>query len=132
MRAYNNAIVAQSIYTIKVYDSYDPSIVDFSNTFSILDNSSSISITYPNSGTYYNDNNITINWSTNGNISDVSIQLYEDGYLLYYIVSGTSNDGSYTWNPSSTVDNGCCYKIRVSDYSDSNIYDETGNLYFYD
>ena len=104
---------------------------DTNNTSPVTSNSI-ISITYPNSGTYYNDNNITINWSSSGDISNVRIQLYEDGIYEYNITSNTSNDGSYTWNPSSSVDNGCCYKIRVSDYSNSNIYDETESLYFYD
>ena len=77
-------------------------------------------------------NYIYINWESSGDIEAVRIELYEDGYYHSSIDSYESNDGSYSYNPSSSIDNGWYYQIKISDYSDPDIYDLSENFYVYD
>lgn len=78
---------------------------------------------------YYNE---TIEWTSTGSISYVKISLYRssnsNGTYLYYesIDSMELNDGSYTWNiPSDLVSSSYYYKIRIEDYYNSLIYDDS-------
>jgi len=94
----------------------------------------SITVTTPSSnGESWDDAvNKTITWTNTGSISDVTIYLYRSssssGTYLYYqsIDSYETNDGSYTWNISSSlVSSSYYYKIRIEDYTDASIYDES-------
>ena len=91
----------------------------------------SITITTPsNSGESWDDSvNKTITWTSTGSIYYVKIKLYRSSsssgtYSFYdWIDSYESNDGSHTWNISSSYANsGYYYKIRIEDYNDSSIY----------
>ena len=94
----------------------------------------SITVTTPSyNGDSWNDyNNETIEWTSTGSISYVKISLYRSSssygtYSYYeYIDLSESNDGSYTWNiPSYLVSSNYYYKIRIEDYYNSSIYDDS-------
>ena len=61
-------------------------------------------------------------------ISDIKIELYKGTTLTETIVSETENDGSYTWQVSSSLANGSDYKVRVSCSSDANVYGESSSF----
>ncbi|MBT6870643.1 MAG: hypothetical protein HOA66_04210 [Candidatus Marinimicrobia bacterium] len=120
-------------YKIKICDSDDPNICDESdNYFSIQATTETITVTNP----YYNGEdwndyyNQTIQWTSTGSISNVKISLYysTSAYGTYYlyntIASYTSNDGSYSWYPY-VPSYSYYYKIRIEDYYDSSVYDDS-------
>jgi len=94
----------------------------------------SITVATPlNNDESWNDsNNKIIYWSSIESISYVKISLYRssnsNGTYLYYesIDSMELNDGSYIWNiPSYLVSSSYYYKIRIEDYYNSSIYDDS-------
>ena len=128
-----NNLVLSYYYKIRIEDPYDSSIYDDSYYFTI-EVPSSITVTAPSSnGESWNDSvNKTITWTHTGSISYVRIKLYRanssSGSYSYYddIDTYESNDGSYTWNISSSLaSSSYYYKIRIDDYNDSSIYDDS-------
>ncbi len=60
----------------------------------------------------------TITWDSTGTISNVKIDLYENGVFVMEIVASTPNDGSYSWDVipvSLTLSTSSLYQIRVMD-----------------
>lgn len=89
----------------------------------------SIQVNYPDSSTifyieeddYYS---CRIQWETTGDINYVSIKLYKGDYYMETIVDGKVNDGYYYWTIYySDGYDGLNYRIKISDYYDSSIYD---------
>ena len=69
-----------------------------------------------------------ITWTDNFD-DGVSLKLYKAGVFVNTIVSSTASDGSYTWNIPSNLEEGNDYKIKITDTSQSSVYDYS-NAYF--
>ncbi len=84
-----------------------------------------LSISSPNSASsWYEGNTYTIEWSSQGDISFVDINLYRSGTLIQNIVNGTENDGEYDWYISPTENfKGGNYRIQICDYIDATVED---------
>jgi hypothetical protein len=88
-----------------------------------------ISVTSPSSGevlvwgaTY------TIDWSWEGDIGLVTIELWQMGWSFYGdIVAGLDNQGSYEWTVPDTV-SAYGFEIRVYNASDSMVYGMSGDF----
>ncbi len=70
------------------------------------------------SGESYN-----ITWETGDAGSEVKIELYKDGSRIQTLAEKTANDGLYSWTVSDSLTEGSGYKIRITDYADSSLYD---------
>jgi len=70
----------------------------------------------------------TISWSSNGDIGNVKIELYNNNVFQSTIISSTSNVGSYTWTIPSNLVVGSNYKIRITDTSSNNVYDDSNSF----
>jgi len=128
---------AGSNYRIRVY--YDASHYDYSEEFTINEETGNIVVTEPNSSTVWTmgDQNVTISWDTGNLGGDVRIRLYKGGTYVYEIINSTSNNGSYNYfDVPTTLTSGSDYRVNVyllnvgnNDYSDEfTINEETGNI----
>ena len=118
--------ISDNNYKIKITDSHLSSLNDYSdNDFSLSNPPKSIVIISPNGGEkWYKENKYTITWNSTGISNYVNIDLYHSSTKVNSIAKGTSNDGNHTWTiPSSLTQNYKYYYIRITDKSDSNIYD---------
>lgn len=70
-------------------------------------------------------NDYSIRWSSKGSISRVKIQLYKGTTFVEDITySYTDNDGEYDFHIWSSEDYyGTNYRIKITDYDDSRVYD---------
>jgi len=86
-----------------------------------------ITVISPNGGEYWGTGLIkNITWNSDyTSASNVAIKLYNNGIYNVDIANQENNDGSYTWNIPTNFSTSFNYKIRVSDYNDSTIYDES-------
>jgi hypothetical protein len=89
----------------------------------VLAYSGGINVFNPTSGTYYEGNAISISWSSYDAGSYVTIELYKDGSYQKTINSYTFNDGSYYWTIPSDLSSSSNYRIKITSYSNSSIYD---------
>jgi len=111
-----------SSYQIKVTDFYDNSIYDFSEYFTIDERT--ITITSPAGGeTWYRGEKNTIKWTSKNVGSYVKIEYSRGSFSYYVITSGASNTGSYEWNIPGDATLDSQYRIKISSYSYSSIYD---------
>lgn len=118
-----STLSSSSSYQIKITSTSDSSIYGHSGYFSIGERS--ITITSPSGGeTWYRGETYTITWTSENAGSHVRIQ-YKIGYNTYYytIVSSTSNDGSYEWAIPNSLSLSSQYKIKITSYTYSNVYD---------
>ena len=70
----------------------------------------------------------SITWTSTGSISDVKIELYENGVFVMEIVASTPNDGEYSWLlPISLVDS-TQYQIKISDVTNPATDDFSDNF----
>jgi len=75
-----------------------------------------ITIRAPSSNTImYQSDYYDIVWTTNGTISEVKIELYEEGVYLLTITDRTVNDGRFLWHLLSDVSLSNFYQIKISD-----------------
>ncbi|MFX0106595.1 MAG: M1 family aminopeptidase, partial [Candidatus Hodarchaeota archaeon] len=65
----------------------------------------------------------SINWTSIGSITNVNIELFRDGTYELEIVSNTPNDGDFIWIIPSGLDDSINYQIKITDASNSSIYD---------
>ncbi|GAF99731.1 unnamed protein product, partial [marine sediment metagenome] len=108
----------------------EPSVIYINTGFRVCKDVSvekSITVTEPTSSTVWaQGDSVDIDWTSTGAIGYMDIDLYKGGTFSQTIVSGTTNDGSYTWTEVDTsLADGSDYSIRVTDYSESSIYDES-------
>ena len=85
-----------------------------------------ITVTNPTSSDNWQDFNIyTITWSSVGLISSVKIELFKASSLIEDLnIMYTANDGNYEFYVASYANYlGSDYRIKISDYDDSNVYD---------
>ena len=91
-----------------------------------------IRVTSPSSTDNWEDGNTyTITWTSTGPIDRVTIELYKASILIKEItVSYTDNDGSYDFycRSSYDFDEGTNYRIKLTDYDDSGLYDYSSNF----
>jgi len=64
-------------------------------------------------------------------VTNVKIELYEDGNFKKVIASEALNDGDYIWKIPKDIGGGKNYKIRISVLSEPNIYGESKNFKIY-
>lgn len=109
---------------IKVSDYDNSCIFDVSDAnFTISDPLPEITINYPNSGTYYYNNNMSISWSSEYLTSEfVQIEVsYDNGSTWEVVESPTQDDGSYSWTlPELETTEGL---IRISEFGNPAVYD---------
>jgi hypothetical protein len=92
-----------------------------------------ISVTSPYNGqVVYQEDFLSISWSSEEAGSYVSIQLYYSGSYYTTIASNTVNSGSYSWGISSSLPTGSSYQIKITSASDSSVYDLSGYFYIYE
>ncbi|MFX1313840.1 MAG: Ser-Thr-rich GPI-anchored membrane family protein [Promethearchaeota archaeon] len=83
-----------------------------------------ITITSPNlTDTWTIGKSQSIYWTSEGNISNVKIELYNISSLVLEINASTINDGEYFWTLPSDLDLNTLYKIKITDISNPAIYD---------
>lgn len=85
-----------------------------------------ITVTNPTSSSIWLDTHTySIQWTNIGIVEDVKIQLYKGTTLIENITyTSTENDGEYNFYVSFTGNyNGTNYRIKITDYDDSNVYD---------
>lgn len=61
-------------------------------------------------------------WKSNGSISNVKIDLYEEGTFVKTITNMTLNDGRYLWHIISNVKLSKNYQIKISDVAYPSVY----------
>lgn len=122
---YTNEYTDSSYYQIKISDYYDSNIYDYSDYFTIECETETITITSPISTDTFSTGYNYITWTSTGDISYVTIELYKSGIFLEIIDSYEYNDGSYNWYLSTNdiYSEGSYYQIKISDYNDNSIYD---------
>lgn len=91
----------------------------------------SITVTYPDGGeALQRSNSYYIEWETSGRaVSYVNISLYMYSALYSTITSATTNDGSYLWYVSTSYTVSDYYRIRITNYYNTSMYDES-DAYF--
>ena len=113
-------------YKIKITDTSNSSTYDYSDGYFALyqGTTGDIIVISPNGGENW-CLSLTHNiiWSTSDAGSYVKIELYESAYLYKTISSSTSNDGSYNWLFPSSYTASSNYRIKITDTSNSSIYD---------
>jgi surfactin synthase thioesterase subunit len=116
------ALEAGSDYRIKITSAVDPGISDMSNAnFTIVANQ--VTVTAPNGGENWPvGSSQLITWNANF-AGNVEIQLFKGGSFQSSITGSTPNDGSHTWNISTSLSQGADYSIRISSVDDGNVFD---------
>jgi len=117
-----------SNYKIKIFDYFDDSVYDFSDYFEIkLEETRTIQVNYPYSGIYdvYENEGRScyISWDYTGDIDYVTIELCRGTTYIETIAYPVTNDGSYDWTIYYSDGYDGSYRIKVSDYYDSSVYD---------
>ncbi len=123
-----------SDYRIKITDTSDPNVYDYSSYFTIIE-VKSITILEPiNTSIVVPKTNQTILWESTGSIDEVKIELYKGTELLKELSSKTENDGSFSWVPLyyetdgyswNVIPRGTDYRIKIKDvYSSVNCFSE--------
>ena len=64
-----------------------------------------------------------IYWESIGDISTVNIELYRDGIFEVDIILDVLNEGHYNWALPLSLDGAANYQIKITDGSDSSVYD---------
>ncbi|MEJ2195722.1 MAG: Ser-Thr-rich GPI-anchored membrane family protein, partial [Ignavibacteriaceae bacterium] len=109
-------------YTVKITSVDDPTITDFSNAnFTIVGNE--ITVTSPNGGEGWLDNQDQIITWTDNLAGNVEIQLFKNDVFHSSITTSTPSDGSYTWNIPGSTPSASDYKIKILSVDDGNIFD---------
>jgi len=117
-----SSISSSSNYRIKVTNTSNPSDYDYSSYFSI--SSKSVTVTSPSSSnTWYGGETHSISWNSVNIGSYVKIELYDGGSYVSTIASAASTYSTYYWFVPSSLSAGSNYRIKVTSYYYSDIYD---------
>ncbi|MBN1352069.1 T9SS type A sorting domain-containing protein [candidate division KSB1 bacterium] len=100
---------------------------DFSDeNFTIQPPAGSITVTSPNGGEIWMGGTIhTITWNSSNTSGNVTIEYttnYGFIFTLNPIVSGTPDDGSYTWTVPNGISSTTC-RVKIRDSGDGSVYD---------
>ena len=124
-----NELEYGSDYQINVYKYGDESIKDFSVYFEIKDDegsgtdSESITVTNPTSSSSWKvGSSQIIAWDSTGDISKVTIDLYDNNYLKESITESVANSGNYIWKIPNDLKLGSNYQTKISKYQDTPVY----------
>jgi hypothetical protein len=100
-------------------------IADYEDGLNILQvTENTITISNPISLSSWNtDSTQQITWTSTGSTSLVDIGLYKNDIFQGIIVSGTENNGSYSWNIPSELEDSNFYQIKINNTIDGAIYD---------
>jgi hypothetical protein len=113
-------------YRIKIESNSD-TLNDVSDNFFTIETPvppSSITVLSPNGGEEYNQGDtVDIRWNYFGDISYVSIELYDGFNLDSVISSNTDCDGQYYWDIPTGQTTKDEYSIRIKSLSDSTVND---------
>ena len=126
----SSEITTSSSYSIKIIDTSDISIYDYSGSFAISERS--LKITSPSGGeTWFKGETYTILWNSK-NIGDYVSIKYKKEHAYYYNTIDTSapNIGEYEWKIPSHLEIGHNYQIKINSWSYSNIYDISNSFSF--
>ena len=119
------SLVDGSDYKVRISSSENSTVYGESSEFTI--EGKSVTVTEPTGSTVWSQGNpVDITWISTGAINNVKIDLYKGITFEETIISSTENDETYTWTEvtPSLVD-GLDYKVRISDASESAVYDES-------
>ncbi|MEO0226979.1 MAG: Ig-like domain-containing protein [candidate division WOR-3 bacterium] len=111
---------------VRVKNQSDVNLNDVSNSvFTIA--RPAFTVKRPNGGEIYRSGeHYPIHWEWVGGVSSVNIQYSTDGGTIWTnIVTGATNDGSYTWTVPNLNSTNC--RIRVVSSQDPNAYDISDN-----
>ncbi len=118
-----------SNYQIKIYKYGDDSVKDFSDYFEINDDegsgtgSESIIVSNPTSSSSWKvGSSQIIAWDSTGDISKLTIDLYDNNNLKESIIESIANSGNYIWKIPNDLKLGSNYQIKVSKHEDNTIY----------
>ncbi|TKJ22475.1 MAG: hypothetical protein CEE43_06170 [Promethearchaeota archaeon Loki_b32] len=100
-----------SDYRIKITETSDPNIYDYSSYFTIIEVKSITILEPTNTSMVVPKTTHTILWESTGSINDVKIELYKGTELLKELSSKTENDGSFSWVPHYYEKNGYMWNI---------------------
>lgn len=97
-------------------------ILDYNTTLEIL--APNITITSPDISSYWTmGSHYYIKWDSTGNISNVNIELFNDGKYSYTIGLNVENNGSHLWILPLFLNPSYSYQIKIIDtYNSSNYY----------
>jgi hypothetical protein len=110
-------------YRIKITDTSNSTVYDYSSYFTI-EKGRNIEITTPSSLTTWEaGTSHTIYWNSQGDVSYVNIELYEDNNYEGEISTNEYNDGSYSWNIPKLTTESTNYQIKIIDSSYDDIFD---------
>jgi len=90
----------------------------------------SINISYPNEGYWWEEDTMSIYWSSSDAGPYVKIELFEGGYFASTITGNTSNDGDYSWKIPD-ISTSYNYRLKITSLANSNIYDYSGYITIY-
>ena len=102
---------------------------DFDGTWGISDyfeinDFDSITILSPDGmNSWETGTNRSITWTSTGSITDVKIELFKEDVFELEIIPSTPNDGEFSWTIPSGFNNSTQYQIKLTDVSNSSIYD---------
>ncbi|MFX1279746.1 MAG: Ser-Thr-rich GPI-anchored membrane family protein, partial [Promethearchaeota archaeon] len=115
-------LTSSDLYQIKVINTLDSAVYDFSDYFEIF--TFTITITTPDSSSSWEtDTSQLILWTSTGPISNVLIELYNNDLFVIQITASTLNDGIYNWTIPSDLLNSDQYQIKITNTLDSTVYD---------
>ncbi|MHA1109691.1 MAG: BspA family leucine-rich repeat surface protein [Promethearchaeota archaeon] len=116
------------LYRIKISDSSNSSVYDYSEYFDVVLHPA-LRIENPRDGFIWETGtSYDITWTSTGIISSVNLELYKNGEYVQTIISGTENDGTYTWMIPSSLEDSRQYQIKIVDASNDTVYDFSGEF----
>ena len=120
-------------YRIKISWVDYTSVYDYSDgSFAINQPGQSVTINSPSSGAiWYMSTTAEITWTDNvslGLYHYLHIDLYRGSNYIQRITSNTTNDGSYNWYISSSLDEANDYNIRIVRAASGAVYDQSGTF----
>lgn len=92
----------------------------------------SITVTYPDAAgiTWYNGGRYLVTWNVEGITGNVNIYLYKGTSQVATVATGVpATPGEYPYMVPSSLAAATNYKIRVTDASNSNVYDMSNNYF---
>ncbi len=114
-------IVQGTDWRILISNSDNSAQYDWSDYFKISEGGT-ITITNPtSSSTWRPSSTYDITWTSTGLIDSVEIDIYKENVLTYFY-SAETDDGSFTWEIPTDIEQGSDWQIKISnsDYSDQN------------
>lgn len=85
-----------------------------------------ITVLSPNGGEFWIKENIyDIEWTSVNFDQEIKIELFSGSALIEVLDSSTVNDGIWTWNIAADLPSGNDYKIKISNASGGDPYDES-------